>query len=65
MDLVLLNERIRVLTEARNDCNCQTPQGRQLRAIADMLIENYENLRRQLLVAIADGFFIQNCEDAT
>ena len=64
MDLPLINERIRALTETRDACNCQSRQGRQLRAIADMLLESYENLRQNLLRAIADEFLLSDCEDA-
>lgn len=64
MDLELLCERIRQLEEARDACDCQSIQGRRLRTIANMLIENYDNLRRRLLSAIADEFFADDCDNA-
>ena len=61
MDIDLINERIRELTEQRDACTCQSAQGRHLRMIADMLIENYRRMRRQLIQAMVDEFFVGGC----
>ena len=65
MDLELIDARIQILIESRDSCNCQSRQGRQLREIADMLIENYQNLRLQILEALADGFLTNDCDNAS
>ena len=62
MDIELIDERIRELVQQRDACNCQSRQAQNLRTIANMLIENYRRLRRQILQAMVDEFFIGECD---
>ena len=57
MDLQLIDERIKALTDTKKACTCQSRQACQLRDIADMLIQNYQKLKQELLDALVDGFF--------
>ena len=64
MDIQLIEERIQALQQSKEACDCQSRQAQQLRHIADLLIAKYEDLKRQLLDALADGFFADDCDKA-
>ena len=63
MDVQLIDQRIQALRQSRDAYDCQSRQAQQLRQIADMLIAKYEDLKRQLLEALADGFFADDCDE--
>ena len=64
MDVQLIEQRIQALRQTRDACDCQSYQAQQLRQIADVLIAKYEDLKQQLLDALADGFLVDDCENA-
>ena len=64
MDVQLIEQRIQALRQTRDACECQSDQARQLKQIANMLIDQYEDIKQQLLIALADGFLADDCDNA-